>query len=54
MTIVKVLNSSEIAAARSRGNSIAAVATPTISSNQFVFFTAFDGTNNDRTQLWKS
>ena len=52
MTItVKTLSPSEIQSAVLQSNQIASAATRTVTSNQFVFFAAFDGTRNDRDNL---
>ena len=52
MTItVKTLSPSEIQSAVLQSNQIASAATRTVTSNQFVFFAAFDGTRNDLDSL---
>ncbi|MBD3810941.1 MAG: cadherin-like domain-containing protein, partial [Betaproteobacteria bacterium] len=48
-TIVSTLTSEEIQQAQQRAQAIAATSTLAIQSDQFVFFAAFDGTNNIRT-----
>ena len=49
--VVKPLTLAEIQTATFLANRIAGAATPTVTSNQFVFFAAFDGTRNDRNNL---
>ena len=52
MTItVKTLTPAEIQTATLLANQIAGAATRTVTSNQFVYFAAFDGTRNDRDNL---
>jgi hypothetical protein len=48
MTYPTTLNAAQVIAAQSQAQSIASSATNVIGSNKFVFFAAFDGTNNDR------
>lgn len=51
VAIVGSLTPEQIQQAQQNAQTIANSATKTISSNQFVFFAAFDGTNNDKTKL---
>ncbi len=44
--IAKVLNSEEISVAQAQGDKIAASANKVVSDETFVFFAAFEGTNN--------
>ncbi len=48
---VKNLSASEIQQAQLQAQAIASAATLAVKSGQFVFFAAFDGTNNDRINL---
>ena len=48
------LTSQELALANTQASSIAGAARATISTNKFVFFAAFDGTNNDRNAIHRS
>ena len=49
MTIpVKTLNPAEIQSAVAKTDQIVSAATPTVTSNTFVFFAAFDGTRNNK------
>ncbi len=48
MTYATPLTTAQIQTAQSQAQSIANSATTVIGSNKFVFFAAFDGTNNDR------
>ena len=55
MTIdVKTLNSTDVSNAQNQVNAIAASALRVIAPKQFVYFAAFDGTNNDRDAVYKS
>jgi hypothetical protein len=55
MTIIaQTPDSAGIASAQSQANAIGVAAQVTISPRQFVFFAAFDGTNNDRNAVCKS
>ncbi len=49
--IVKTLSTSEIAHAQQQAQQIANSARGTVGTNTFVFYAAFDGTNNDRNNL---
>jgi len=53
-SIVGTLTEQEIQQAMQQAQRIAASATTTVQSGQFVFFAAFDGTNNDRNDLPES
>jgi hypothetical protein len=52
--IARKLTQEEIQQAIQQAQRIAASASPTVQSGQFVFFAAFDGTNNDRDDLPES
>lgn len=55
MTIVaQVLDNIASSAAQAQADAIRASAVPTIRSGQFVYFVAFNGTNNDRHAIYKS
>ena len=55
MTIdVKTLNPTDVSNAQNQVNAIAASALRVIAPKQFVYFAAFDGTNNDRDAVYKS
>lgn len=45
---VKILNPEEVSSAQAQGNQIAASANNVVSDKTFVFFAAFDGTNNTK------
>ncbi len=45
------LNAQELATTRSESSALGAAAQVTVQPGQFVFFAAFDGTNNDRNNL---
>ena len=47
--IIKTLSTAEVQAAQSRANQIGGSASQAITPNKFVYFAAFDGTNNIRT-----
>ena len=50
--VVTTLSESAIALAQQKANEIASsITTPVVQDNQFVFFAAFDGTNNNREDL---
>lgn len=53
-TIAATLNSQQIAAAKSSAGAITESAKAIITDKRFVFFAAFDGTNNDRDAVYKS
>lgn len=53
-TIAATLDSQQISAAKTAAGAITEVAKATISDKKFVFFAAFDGTNNDRSAIYKS
>lgn len=48
------LKEAPLAAAQNQANGIGEAAQSTLKANQFVFFAAFDGTNNDRGAVYKS
>lgn len=49
MTYATPLTAAQVQAAQTQATAIANSANIAIGSNKFVFFAAFDGTNNDRT-----
>lgn len=51
MTYATQLTSAQVQPAQSQAQTVANSATTVIGSDRFVFFAAFDGTNNDRSNL---
>jgi hypothetical protein len=50
-SVVRALTQQEILDAQAQSQAIANAGTPAVKEGQFIFFAAFDGTNNDKNNL---